>query len=420
MKPPVSLVPSPDVAAVLNNLLDQYERRQDPHARLIRCDLEGLDLPGYYSQLDPEPRQVANEQLVRLEEAGLVRLRWLAGEERHLLEAVVLDPDAADGVFCLARRAPRAAQRARLRDLLLGDRFRLDGWRLRAVNHTLAQLREERSPAPFSLSDEGRSRDLLAALVALNEVAEETPIRAFSARTFNDSKRLESLLGALVRLARRHVPEWRELRGHEVLAELGLVTNPGHLVLAGAWRLVDDQGAIHELRDFRPSVGIPAHLAATVRQVTVAADRVVCVENLAPFYELVRREPERLAALYLGGNPSPACRHLLRCLANDAPAALPLGVWADLDAGGLSILAQVRRLASPRFAPHLMDVDTLEAHAHWAQPLTPGDERRLARLARDPHLQDVRPLIEHMLARGYKLEQEAILQAPAARLIRPV
>jgi len=41
-----------------------------------------------------------------------------------------------------------------------------------------------------------------------------------------------TLLGAVVRLARRHEPEWRDLRGHEVLAELGLVTNPGHLVLA--------------------------------------------------------------------------------------------------------------------------------------------------------------------------------------------
>ncbi|HSJ55307.1 MAG TPA: Wadjet anti-phage system protein JetD domain-containing protein, partial [Anaerolineae bacterium] len=234
-------------------------------------------------------------------------------------------------------------------------------------------------------------------------------IRAFSARTFNDSKRFEDLLGAVVRLARRHEPEWRDLRGHEVLAELGLVTNPGHLVLAGAWRLVDGEGTIYELGSFRPSVGIPAHLAATVRQVTAAAEQVVCVENLAPFYELVRRERERLAVLYLGGNPSPACRHLLACLATGAPEAPPLGVWADLDAGGLSILAQVRRLVSPRFAPYLMDVETLESHAHWAQPLTPGDERRLARLSGHPHLQDVKPLIQHMLARGFKLEQEALL-----------
>ncbi len=166
--PSLSFTPTRDVAAVLHNLLDQYERRQDPHARVIRCDTEALDLPGYTSQLDPEPRQVANEQFRVLECAGVVALTWLPGQTGHLLQSVILNPDRAGDAFALLERDPLAARRARLRDLLLGDRFRLDGWRLRAVNRTLAQLKEERSPAPFSLTDEDHNRDLLAALVALD------------------------------------------------------------------------------------------------------------------------------------------------------------------------------------------------------------------------------------------------------------
>jgi hypothetical protein len=400
--------PSPDVAAVLHNLLDQYERRKDPHARVIRCDLEALDLPGYASQLDPGPRQVTNEQFQRLEEGGTVTLTWLPGQIGHLLESVTLDPDRADDAFALLGRASLAARRARLRDLLLGDRFRLDGWRLQAVAHTLAQLEAERSPAPFSLTDEEYNRDLLAALVALADVTEETPMRAFSVRVFNDSKRFEGLRGAVVRLARRSQPDWRDLRPDEVLRELGLVANPGHLYLYGPWRLVDRRGIVHDLADFEPSVGIPTRLAAEVQQVMVGAERVVCVENLTPFYELIRHESEGLAALYLGGNPSPACRRLLHCLADNTPEGVPLLVWADLDHGGLSILAQLRRLVSRRFAPYRMDIEALEAHARWARPLTPADEQRLARLARHPYLTDVRPLIQHMLARGLKLEQEAV------------
>jgi hypothetical protein len=408
---PVSFTPTPDVAAILHNLLDQYERRQDPHARVIRCELEALDLHGYASQLDPEPRQVANEQFQRLERAGLVTLAWLPDQIGHLLESVILNPHGADGLFALLERDPLAARRARLRNLLLGDRFRLDGWRLRAVQHTLHRLKEERSPTPFSLSDEDHNRDLLAALVALADVTEETPIRLFSVRVFNDSKRFESIQGAVVRLARRHQPDWRELRSYEVLQELGLVSNPGHLYLHGLWRLVDGRGLVHDLSDFEPSVGIPACLAASVHRATVDADRIVCVENLTPFYELVRHEREGLAALYLGGNPSPACRHLLRCLAEATPLSVPLLVWADLDYGGLSILAQLRRLVSPRFAPYRMDAETLDAHVLWARPLTAADERRLTRLARHPYLADLRPLIQHLLARGLKLEQEAVMPA---------
>jgi hypothetical protein len=351
---------------------------------------------------------VTNEQFQQLEERGMVALTWLPGQIGHLLESVTLTPDLTDDAFALLGRDPLAARRARLRDLLLGDRFRLDGWRLQAVQHTLAQLEAERSPAPFSLTDEELNRDLLAALVALAGVTEETPMRVFSVRVFNDSKRSEALRGAVVRLARRHQPDWRDLRPDEVLRELGLVTNPGHLYLFGPWRLVDDRGIVHSLADFEPSVGIPTRLAAEVRQVTVDAERVVCVENLTSFYELIRHESEGLAALYLGGNPSPVCRHLLRRLADHTPECVPLLVWADLDYGGLSILAQLRRLVSRRFVSYRMDIETLEAHALWARPLTPADERRLARLARHPYLADVRPLIQHMLARGLKLEQEAI------------
>jgi hypothetical protein len=55
-----------------------------------------------------------------------------------------------------------------------------------------------------------------------------------------------------------------------------------------------------------------------------------------------------------------------------------------------------------------MDCETLEAHAHWAQPLSSADERNLARLKHHPLLVDMTKLIDHMLLRGIKLEQEAI------------
>jgi hypothetical protein len=138
------------------------------------------------------------------------------------------------------------------------------------------------------------------------------------------------------------------------------------------------------------------------------AGRVVCVENLASFYELIRREGQGTAALCLWGNPSPAARHLLRCLAQDPSRRDPLLLWADIDYGGLNILAQLRQQVSTDFAPYRMDEATLDAYAHWAHPLSSGDERNLSRLRRHPALADMVPLIDHMLLRGLKLEQEAV------------
>ena len=139
---------------------------------------------------------------------------------------------------------------------------------------------------------------------------------------------------------------------------------------------------------------------------------VICVENLASFYELIRRQSQELAALCLWGNPSPAARHLLRCLAQELPPNVPLLLWADIDYGGLNILAQLRQQVSPRFVPYRMDQATLDTHLRWAHPLTATDERNLTRLRRHPALTDMTSLIDYMLLREVKLEQEAVTFGP--------
>ncbi len=162
-QPERPFVPSSDVSFLLDALLDRLERRAagllpTPETRPIRSVkvvLSELGLPGYYSQMDPEPRQVANEQLQTLEKAGLLRLFWQAGEKGHLLEAAALVPNAEAPLYDLIGRISINSLRARLQSQLLGDRFRFGDhdWRYRAIQHILSQIKENKSPAPFSLKD---------------------------------------------------------------------------------------------------------------------------------------------------------------------------------------------------------------------------------------------------------------------------
>ncbi len=403
--------PTADLAILLNLLLDVYERRGGAPRRAVRVRLDDIadQLDGYYSQTDPEPRVMTNEQLQDLERRGFLALAWLPGQENHLLDTVALTTEGIDSLYALVEREPLAERQQRLRMLLVGNRFRFDDWRRQAIDRTLRQIETHKSPAPFDLVDEVLNQDLLSALAALpSDAREALPYRVFSVRVFNDSKRFDALKGAVARLARRHHPTWRALTYREVLRELGLVPNPDHIYLYGPWRLVDALGQVASLSEFYPSVGIPAAMVARVERVMVDAARIVCVENLTPFYTLVQQQRRGLAALCLWGNPSPAVRHLLRMLVNGLSPDVPLLLWADIDYGGLSILAQLRERLSPRFMPYRMDCLALDAHAHWAQPLTTTDERNLARLRQRSSLSDVVPLIDHMLSKGIKLEQEAI------------
>jgi hypothetical protein len=445
-------LPSDDVAILLNALLNAYERRRLPSPKLgegsgpvlgkvegakgirtIKIALGDTKIRNYFSQIDPHPRLIANEQLKTLEQKGWLRLIWQPGETGHLLKEIAMTPDCAPRIFNLLGRTPLTEKRTRLVNMILGERFRFQGgWRQRAIRHILAQLKAGKSPTPFSLSDQQFNEDLLIALASLDMIKMETPYRVFSVRLFNNSKRFEELKGALANLARRGQPEWRELSVQEVLGELNLVPNPDYLYLSGPWQLVGDLGQMISLEEFSPSVGISTAQAARLQRVTVRTSQVICVENPTSFHELIRNteygtlvtlasstgvqspkyDPKisrsSIATLCLWGNPSPACRHLLSCLADNLPESIPLRVWADLDYGGFNILALLRRHVSRRFKPYLMDVETLETHALWARPLTQHDERNLKRLANHPALMDVKPVIMHMLQRNLKLEQEAI------------
>jgi hypothetical protein len=422
--PDPPFTPSADVSVLLNTLLDILERRlagrqANPAdgfmARTVKTPLKDLVLPGYDSQIDPEPRQVANEQLQWLEQAGALRLFWQPGEKGHLLEAVALVYGAEERLYPLLKRTPPSSLRVRLESQLLGDRFRFyeHDWQYRAIQHVLAQINENKSPAPFSLTDPAFNEDLLSALAALAQLQEETPFRVFSVHVFNDSKRFEDLKKPIVRLARFGRPDWKRLSEDEVLRELNLVANPSYLLLSGPWLLADRAGQVISLGEFIPSVGLPAVQAAQIERVSVHADMVVCIENLTTFHTMagsLAKNPhaQSMVLLCLAGNPSPACRRLLLRLVECMKDSVPLYAWADLDYGGFNILSQLRREVSPHFMPYKMDIETLTRFVRFARPLTPADQRNLDRQMNRHELEDVRPVMEYMRKHGLKLEQEAI------------
>ena len=426
----LSFTPSKDVAMVIKALLDSLERRaaqnakrdtpSEPHTpRSIKVSVHDLPLPSYFSQTDPTPRLVANEQFQTLEQAGLLRLEWIPGETGHLLQTIYLSSQSAPAnrefatLYSLLARAPAAGQRLRLESLLLGERFRFpeNDWRGQALRHILKKLKTGKSPTPFDLNDSIFNEDILAALIALPSLGVETLYRSFSVRVFNDSKRFEGVKNAIVSLARAGNPEWKRMPAEEVLGELNLVANPGYIHFSGNWQITTADGQILSLGGFNPSVGFPAAQTSQLLSVTVHAAGVLCIENLTTFHEFIRQtegvlrnSPETYATICTYGNPSPAIRRLLRLI----PEEIPIYHWSDLDYGGFNILSQMRRLVSERVRPYRMDIETFEANARFARPLSAADRINLKRLLSRPELRDVRSTIAYLLKRELKLEQEGV------------
>ncbi|HET9221279.1 MAG TPA: Wadjet anti-phage system protein JetD domain-containing protein [Roseiflexaceae bacterium] len=433
-----SLEPGETVRAILGTLLDRYE--QPGRQNVVRVRLSSRDHPGYFSAEDSAPRRETNDVLRRLAQAGMLRLHWRKWEEGNWLEAVDLVGERAASLYKLLGRNSRGQQYLALRQLLDAEEPRA-GWHASLLAWARAQLEAHRGVAPLNRDDPHLNADLLRALAALADLRAPTLERALSVRLFGDSKRLEALRGAVVRVLRRHDPEaatfgddeWALLRAHNldrtpeyipIAGPLALrvrqederrTTNGERHSLAGTFRtsvaerpssFAGVPSSAIDLKPFQPSVALSAAMLRDADVVACDARALVTVENATSFSELLAARPAELLAVYTGGFASPSLIRLL-CAIRTARPDLPLLHWGDLDAGGLRILAHLREHVGD-VAPLAMSPAIFDAYHAFAQPLTPTDQTTLTALREHVALADCVSLIDTMLADGKKLEQEAV------------
>jgi hypothetical protein len=398
------------VRAILNTLLDRYE--QPDRQNTVRVRLLARDQPLYFASDDPAPRQETNAALEQLARAGALRLRWRKWEEGNWLEAVdFIEQDVAT-LYRLLERVPRASQDQVLRQLLDDQQPRAE-WHASFVAWARAQLDAHRSVAPLSRDDPQLNHDLLRALGALAELHTPTLERSLSVRLFGDSKRLETLRGAIVRVLRQHdrtagtfgEDDRALLQAHQ------LDRAPEYVPIAGplALRLAAADGrepAVVDLIPLQPSVALSAAMLRSAEVTVCYATDLITVENATSFHELLAARPPRVLAIYTGGFASPTVIRLLQAIRAARPD-LPVWHWGDLDAGGLRILAHLRAHLDA-VQPLAMSPALFEAYRAFAQPLTIADCASLAVLRESAALADCVPLIDTLLAAGQKLEQEAI------------
>lgn len=174
-------------------------------------------------------------------------------------------------------------------------------------------------------------------------------------------------------------------------------------------------GRAVDLRMSAPWYAVTGPVVDGLDGLWTTATEIITVENLAPFESLALTGAfADTVGVFTSGFLRRAQRRWVAGLAA-LPGVTRVRHWGDLDAGGLLIHRQLRdllRAAAPdvelvpwRMAPALLD-------RHPTRPLTEHDRRRLTRYLEDPD-NPLRALAEALLARGCKLEQEALLLSGA-------
>lgn len=212
----------------------------------------------------------------------------------------------------------------------------------------------------------------------------ETPVRDVSARIFQDSKRIESLIPVLDVLLTAS-PEDKARGELEVLQELGLYREQQPVRLAGDVVVRRERGSFPL---DRPYCALPAE---TVLALDSAPGFVLSIENLTTFHVMARQMCDtNHLIIYTAGMPAPAWCAMYSRVLKGLPEGIPVYHWGDLDEGGFRIAAHISRIASEaghKLLPWKMSPeDVLETQL---RPADAGLAQRMAKFACDAGWQEV-------------------------------
>ncbi len=384
----------------------------------------------YFDEMDHRKREAIHAALAELADAGVVEVTWPRFQEGRRVEKVYLNFDAIPLAYELAGLEPRAERIDRMRRVLAPLAAHPWEWVRRWWAGADASLAERRS-AGLDLDDPEGYAGLVKVLLALPELEDSIPERIFSQRVLGDSKAFEQgVKKRLLALLKSHGPEEYETDA-EYLDSVGLTDNPKMVLAAGgfAFRV---GSSVFDVGELPGGLGLSAHTVRAMEITSVTAPRILLVENLTSYHQVVRNlsEPavtvrERgddrcpaagspaVLAVYTGGFPHRGVQLFLRRLQDyretlAAAAWPPVYHWGDMDYGGIRIYEYIRSNFIPDLQPYLMDVDTYSRYLHVGIPF--GDEyaAKLRHLLEDPAYVSWHPLLQAMLEHRKWVEQESM------------
>lgn len=334
-----------DAAALLHDLLDRREG--------------GTEYPIAYPDHEAFPTVTAADAFVTAiavaERTGCVTLVHGTGQRRDELKLVRLAD--ADALYAHLRRAPsrETADRARAEMLLdLDVHFAIRDAAL-AAPEAWSRKRTWCNLGPDDV------QAVRAAIVLAQAIVDGRHLgldyRTFSRKITGNSKALERLEAAVLRLVGAAIDLPPAAGPRAALATLGLERFGPPLLLAGALAL--DATLALSL----PYVGLPPSEIERVG-FTRPPVHVLTIENFASFNRhVLEADQDRVGlTIYVGGYPSLATQRALRILASTLPLEIPFFHWSDIDPDGTWIFRTIERVIERPLLPHLMSRDIAEAH----------------------------------------------------------
>ena len=381
---------------LLSKLLEAGNKRA-AGARARAASLTATHLKPYSGLRSWQHKQECDETFLAARDAGAVTLqRDKLNPKDGLFERI----DLVD-VQALARFLGRSTYAAQLAQTIVQlEPMKAEFSVILEVIARWSGMAKVRGLGPHDAGSWVDAAKTIRACAARSQDAVAAPVREFSARLFQDSKRIEALTAQLDVLLSGSIEE-RPRAATQVWQELVLFREEHPVLMAGFVHIERDRAS--GLID-APYLGLPA---ATIQAVASKITEVITIENKTTFHsEAKRRQDDEVLLVYTAGMPSPAWRAMYMRLLLSLPPVTPIFHWGDVDEGGFRIastIAVVTKAAGFKLQPYAMspaDVPTAMR--------VKASARTLERIHHFACAADWPDLGRSILDAGFVAEQEAL------------
>lgn len=406
---------------LITALLDKYERSSffrtgaAPTKRILlklyengKCEFSDYDIE------NSERRIRINEGVQILAQKGFVYFEWMKGEENHILSKVWLNIEELQNAYRFAHRQPQADflsnVEAELAECMEAIRTQWIKDYLQDIRAYILQKKKLHALIPENVQDRNSLLQALRYIDANND--NEVLKRVFSVRCFGDSKHFERVVETrLLRILKKYLDCDDQITDYQLLNLIGIVKYPEQFEFCGPLFLNFPDGKSLDFSNLNGGSTIYGQDMAAAQITLPKRTRcILSIENKANYFDYIskHRQPDELV-IYHGGQYSPSKKIFLQDVAH-ASEELPWYHWGDIDYGGFSMLARLRREISDSIQPYRMNKQELITFAAFTTSFTPEYSNILRGLTARAELKDCSDCLAYMLECCVRLEQEALLE----------
>ena len=392
---------------IINQLLDTYENSllsTGENKRTIQIEFRftKTSIPAYFDESSSEYENI-HISMKELERKKLIRIIWKDNKQDYLIHKVRLMTDHVEEAYQYVGRRPKRGlekENVALLQKYLDEEAPVT---VAFVNYLLGRLQNHRSVKEYiDLEDRKETERFLRACVLVEQNREPRYLREFSITHFQDSKYFEQIESRIAKVFRRFSEEYGEMDSIDLLAEYGIYRTPNYVYFKGN-AVISIGEATVDLSLLKQGIGMSGEDFPRIRFYDLSrVKKVITIENLTSFFRYCEEDS---LMIYLGGYHNRIRRTLLNMIYETIPY-VNYYHFGDMDAGGFSILMDLRKKTGIPFKSYHMDLDTLKEYRQYAKKLNESDRNRLEKIRIEKEFSEV---IDFMLEENIKLEQECII-----------